>query len=119
MKIKQETMEFILQACRNTYPNEFMALLQQRDDVIQGIMVIPGSKFEKHSSTLMRHMVPMDQSIVGSVHSHPGPPIPSEADLRFFAKQGRIHIIIGQPYTIKTTRAFTQEGNPTQLEIVK
>ena len=108
-------MEFILEACRNTYPNEFLGLLRAEGDMITEVLVIPGSKFEHTSSSLRRDMVPLDPTIVGSVHSHPGRPVPSRADLNFFSKFGKIHLIVGYPFTRKDIAVFGSE----RLEIVK
>lgn len=115
MKIKKDTFDFIVEACRNTYPHEFIGLLRAKGDTITEVLVIPGSTFERSRSTLKEYMVPLDPSIVGSVHSHPGPPIPSKADLNFFSKHGKIHIIVG----INAIRAFDRHGNPVHLEIIK
>ncbi|MCD6522731.1 MAG: Mov34/MPN/PAD-1 family protein [Candidatus Diapherotrites archaeon] len=115
MKIKKETLDFIVEACRNTYPNEFIGLLRAKNNVITEVLVIPGSTFEQSRSTLKEYMVPLDPTIVGSIHSHPGPPIPSKADLNFFARHGKIHIIVG----INEIRAFDRHGNQVPLEIIK
>ncbi|MCD6414086.1 MAG: Mov34/MPN/PAD-1 family protein [Candidatus Diapherotrites archaeon] len=115
MKIKEDTLDFILEACRNTYPNEFLGLLRAKGGTITEVLLIPGSKFEHTSSTLRRDMVPLDPTIVGSVHSHPGRPIPSKADLNFFSKFGKIHLIVGYPFTRDTIAVF----GPERLEIVK
>lgn len=115
MKIQESTLDFILEACRKMYPNEFLGLLRANNDVIVEVLVIPGSKFEHTSSLLRRDMVPLDPTIVGSVHSHPGKPIPSKADLAFFSKFGKIHMIVGYPFTRKDISVFGSET----LEIVK
>ena len=115
MKVKQIAIEFMVEAARNAYPNEFVGLLRAEDNVITEVLLFPGSKFEHNYSTLAMHMVPIDLSIVGSVHSHPGNVIPSRADLKFFSEHGKIHIIVGT----REIKAFDREGNPIQLEIIK
>jgi len=116
MKIRKETLEFILEACRRTYPKEFIGLLRTKRGIISEVLVIPGSKFESYSSTLRRDMVPMDPSIVGSVHSHPGRPIASKADINFFSKFGKIHLIVGYPFSSSDIAVY---GTDSKLEIVK
>lgn len=118
MKITKTALEFILETARKAHPREFLGLLRAKDDVIIETLIIPGSKFEKNRSSLYPHMVPLDPSIVGSVHSHPGPPHPSRADLSFFEK-GAINMIIGYPYTVDSIAVYNAHGKPTTLEIVK
>jgi len=118
VKISETAVEFILEAARGAYPREFVGLLRAKDGVIIETLIIPGSKFEKNYSSIFMHMVPLDLSIVGSVHSHPGPARPSRADLRFF-ERGKVNIIAGYPYDFASMAAFDAQGRPTTLEIVK
>jgi len=65
------------------------------------------------------HMLPIDFSIVGTVHSHPsGFPLPSHADLEFFDKYGRIHIIVASPFSESSWKAYTYLGNEIDITIV-
>ncbi|MCK4328070.1 MAG: Mov34/MPN/PAD-1 family protein [Candidatus Diapherotrites archaeon] len=118
MKISATAVEFILETARGAYPREFVGLLRGKDGVIIEVLIFPGSKFEENRSSIFMHMVPLDPSIVGSVHSHPGPARPSRADLQFF-ERGMVNIIAGRPYTFENLAAFDAHGNPTKLEIVK
>jgi proteasome lid subunit RPN8/RPN11 len=118
MKIKAETLEFLLEACRRTFPNEFLGMLRAEKGVITEVLIIPGTGFERHSSFLNEWFLPIDPSIVGSAHSHPGPPLPSRADKNFFSK-GRFHLIVGYPYEVSTVAPYDSKGNPAKLEIVK
>ncbi len=117
-KIKRVALEFILQAARNNYPLEFAGLLRARDNVITEVLIIPGTRWHEHSASLLMNMVPLDPDIVGSVHSHPGPALPSKADLEFFSKFGKIHLIAGYPYTPETLRAFLPSGKQTSIDVV-
>ncbi len=118
MKITQQAVDFILESAKGAYPREFVGLLRARGGIITEVLIIPGSKFEINRSSIFQNMVPIDPSIVGSVHSHPGPPIPSRADLNFFEK-GKINIIAGYPYTFESLAAYNADGTPAKLEIVK
>ncbi|MFC2174675.1 Mov34/MPN/PAD-1 family protein [archaeon] len=118
MKISQTAVEFILETAKNAYPREFVGMLRANEGVITEILIIPGSKFEKNYSSVLTNMVPLDPSIVGSVHSHPGPARPSRADLRFF-ERGMVNLIAGYPYEFGNLAAFDAHGSPTSLEIVK
>ncbi|MBN3037177.1 MAG: Mov34/MPN/PAD-1 family protein [Candidatus Diapherotrites archaeon] len=116
MRIKEQTLEFIIEACRNTQPKEFVGLLRAEEGVITEVLVIPGSRFEDARSSIMEHSVPLDPTIVGSVHSHPGGGTPSKTDLAFFARMGRIHLIISSDSRVSV---FDSMGRPASLEIVK
>ena len=119
MKITETALEFMLECAKGAHPREFIGLLRAEKGVITETLLFPGSKFNRSSSSLLFDMVPPDPSIVGSVHSHPSEPIPSKADLEFFRRTGRIHLIIGYPYTASTVAAYDAFGKPTTLELVK
>jgi len=116
MKIKKFALEFIVQLARNALPHEFVGMLRAENKIITEVLLIPGSEFGTHYSRIFLNMVPIDPSIVGSVHSHPGAPNPSKADFHFFSKFGRVHLIIGLGGAV---RAFNSQGSPIDLEIVK
>ncbi len=117
--IRRETLEMILAASRDTYPNEFAAVLRADEGVVTEIMPLPGTRFGEDSALLTLHMLPVDFSVVGSVHSHPsGVPEPSGADLDLFNYFGYLHIIVGAPYTMDSWRAWDHNGEPYPLEVV-
>ncbi len=118
MKITKTAIEFILETSKNVYPNEFVGLLRAENNVIIEVLLFPGSKFEENRSSIFMNMVPLDPTIVGSVHSHPGAPQPSRADLKFFEKN-KVNIIAGYPYNLDSLAVFNSNGNPIELEIVK
>jgi proteasome lid subunit RPN8/RPN11 len=47
-----------------------------------------------------------------------GPIRPSDADLTFFPRTGRYHLIIGYPYQKNNWRCFTADGKPHELEVI-
>ena len=116
MKISRNALDFMLEAARSSYPLEFIGMLRAENDIITEVLIIPGSKFGKNYSSVFLNMIPLDPSIIGSVHSHPGIATPSKADLHFFSKLGRVHIIVSANGEM---RAFDTNGTPIALEIVK
>jgi proteasome lid subunit RPN8/RPN11 len=117
MKIKQRVVQSIIEACKSAYPNEFLGLLRQEKGVINELLFVAGAtKMDLHSSSLRRDMVPLDPSVIGSVHSHPSKPVPSAADKNFFSKFGKIHLIVGYPFRPQDIRVY---GAERSLEIVK
>lgn len=118
MKIRRKALEFILETAKGAYPREFIGLLRAEKGVITEILLFPGSSFNRNSSSYAEHMIPIDMSIIGSVHSHPSEALPSRADLRVFSKWS-INIIAGYPYVPENLAAFDSNGKPVELEMVK
>jgi proteasome lid subunit RPN8/RPN11 len=120
--IKRATLEALLLAARNTFPNEFLALLSstsKRGKVVDEFVVLPAVYGRTYSSVRL-DLLPYDSRVLGSVHSHPGPrPSPSKGDLRAFKTLGEIHLIIASPFTLETVRAFDVKGNSVELELVE
>lgn len=126
--IARETMDFILEACEDTHPNEYMGFLRTEDarkldldrsgQVITDVLVIPGTESNPVSATVRSTMKPNDLRSVGSVHSHPNGVLhPSDADLATFG-QGEVHIIVGAPYGWSDWKAFDNDGRSTTLDVL-
>ena len=120
MKIRWNTLEFILGVSREVHPNEFGGLLRGKGDIIEEVLVIPASTFGKGFVTTRMDMAPIDHSVIGSVHSHPTHRFkPSNADLRFFKKLGFIHLIARHPYScMKDIAAYDRDGKRINLKQV-
>lgn len=119
--IKKSMVEFIIEASKDSYPNEFYAKLLQKNGVITEFSIIKTIQGRTHAIPFV-YMEPPDIFLeaAGTIHSHPsGNNHPSEADLQFFSKQGSTHIIIGYPYNEYTWQAYNRYGNPIELEIVR
>ncbi|MEM3421897.1 MAG: Mov34/MPN/PAD-1 family protein [Candidatus Hadarchaeum sp.] len=118
-KIDRETLKFILAVSRSSYPREFAGVLRAKGGVIKEVLVLPGTLSSEESAVLRLHMLPIDPSACGTVHSHPSPAAtPSEDDLLLFAKFGRVHIIVASPYDEKSWKAYNHQGEKIELEIV-
>ena len=121
-KITQNCLDLILECAKSNYPNEFGGLLRVdtvSKDTITEIIILPGTVSGESHAIFKMHMAPVDFLIVGTVHSHPSPSAnPSDADLQFFGKNGRVHIIAAKPYTDKTWKAYDQIGKEIFLRIV-
>lgn len=116
-KIASDTLDFILASCRASHPREFGALLEAEGDTIINVIYLPGTDATDRSVSLKTWMMP-NIPHAGSVHSHPGGAIrPSEQDLIFF-RMNDINIIVGDPYTRESWKAFDRNGNVMPLEIV-
>lgn len=117
--IKQDILTLLLRMAQDSHPNEFVALLKERDGLIDEVNMLPGTVVREDSASLFYDMMPLDTHVAGSAHSHPSGPIrPSDADLTFFPRTGRYHLIIGYPYQKNNWRCFTADGKPHELEVI-
>ncbi|MFH1470298.1 MAG: Mov34/MPN/PAD-1 family protein [Candidatus Micrarchaeota archaeon] len=119
VKIKREAIELALHASKNTYPDEFIALLRDDNEgTITHILVLPRSTYGKGFSSVDFHMLPMFSHSCGSFHSHPVPDArPSRGDRLFFGRLGKVHIIAGYPYREQDARAYDRDGKSIALEV--
>jgi proteasome lid subunit RPN8/RPN11 len=122
VNIDHELVEEIIDIAKESYPNEFSAMLQGKveNDIlrIKELIFLPGAASES-GAVMEIFMMPMLSDAVGSVHSHPGYSAqPSGADLQFFAKRGYFHIIIAQPYTEESMLAYDSYGELVDFKIV-
>ncbi|NJE06176.1 metalloprotease [Thermococcus sp. M36] len=119
VRIRRELLEYLIELAREFYPNEFAGFLRERDGVFEEVLIAPNPHFGRGSVFFNTWMLPYDESIKGTVHSHPGPnPRPSRADLEFFSKFGGVHVIIAYPFTEESVRAYRSDGSPMRMEIV-
>lgn len=119
--IKKAMIQFIIEASKDSYPNEFYAKLVQKNGVITEFSIIRTIQGRTHAIPFT-YMEPPDIYLesAGTIHSHPsGNNRPSLADLQFFAKMGDTHIIIGFPYTENTWQAYDRTGKPIELKVVR
>ena len=119
--ITKGTLDAFLLAARNTYPNEFLAFLSStgKGDVIDEFVLLPAT-YGRNFSSVRLDLMPLDKSVKGSVHSHPGPSaFPSKGDLMSFKKLGKIHLIIAAPFTLESTKAFDSNGEEQEIEVIE
>lgn len=126
--IAEQALDFAREAAEDTHPNEYMGLLRgesasnlgldRNGTVITDVLVIPGTTSNPVSATVKTNMIPNDMTASGSIHSHPNGVLrPSDTDLQSFHK-GKVHIIMGAPYGPTDWRAFDQDGNPRDLDVL-
>jgi len=117
--IRKETISLLLQMGRDAHPNEFIAVLMERDNVIDEVNLLPGTVAREDSASLFYDMMPLSTHVAGSCHSHPNGVLhPSSADIQFFPRTGRYHFIIGYPYRENDWRCFTSDGEQYRMEVV-
>jgi proteasome lid subunit RPN8/RPN11 len=118
--ITKEALHMINQAAQETFPNEFVAALRAEEGVISELLLLPGTLQGGDSAILQLHMLPVDYTVVGTVHSHPGPSNrPSDADRALFSRFGYVHIITCLPYNESSWRAYGLDGRPFELKVLE
>jgi proteasome lid subunit RPN8/RPN11 len=122
-KITGKCLTLIFESSKSNYPQEFGALLRvdrvEKTTIIEVILLSGTISGDSHAIFHL-HMLPVDYSVVGTVHSHPSSIArPSEADLDLFSHFGRIHIIVGvSPFDDVTWKAYDYSGRMVSMEIV-
>ena len=119
LKVRRDVLEFICESAKSQHPNEFGGVLRAEKGVITELLVVPGTVSGRSHAIFHLNMLPIDFSVVGTVHSHPGSvPLPSDADRELFRRFGSTHIIVAEPYTLRTWRGYDGRGEPLEIEVV-
>ena len=117
--IEEDVLDMINEAAKDTYPNEFLATLRAEKGVVTEILLLPGTLSGERSGTFHLNMLPIDLSVVGTVHSHPSfSNMPSEADISLFGRFGNTHIITCIPFDKGSWKAYNYNGEEVELEVV-
>lgn len=116
-----ELLDSIFEGARRLYPKETFLLLRgkkSKDKVqVSDLVVPPLAVYGYGFANLPFHMLPMDFSVVGTVHSHPSGNIsPSTVDLNHFF--GRILMIVGFPFaSAHDVAVYDSNGEKLQLQV--
>lgn len=117
--IRNDLLRLLLELGRDSHPNEFVALLRERDGIIEELNILPGTIAGENSASLLFDMMPLDTHLAGSAHSHPNGVLrPSDADINFFPRSGRYHLIIGYPYRESDWKCFAADGTVQSIEVI-
>jgi len=121
-EIKRKCLDLIFECAKSNFPNEFGGLLRVDDEakhVISELVILPGTISGDSHAIFKMHMMPIDFSIVGTVHSHPSPSAnPSDADLQLFRKHGRVHIIAANPFNKDSWKAYDYNGKYIDMKVI-
>ena len=119
-KIDRECLDTILESSKSMHPREFAGFLRADGDVIREVLLLPGMIHGDRHAMFNLAMLPIDYSIVGTVHSHPSSSNkPSKEDLQMFFKYGKVHIIVAMPYNEKSWKAYDWNGREIEVEIIE
>ena len=120
VKIKERLLKAILENARLMHPKEILFMLrgEKKEDciIISDIIIPPFATYGHGFATFSLSTLPIDFSIIGTVHSHPsGNLAPSIGDLN--QAIGKIMMIVGYPYTKQNVKVYDREGNEIELKI--
>lgn len=120
--VNEDVIEEIINFALNAYPVEFVALLEGevKNEILNvyGLIFLPGHASNEGAS-IDTWMLPNGYKKIGSVHSHPGfSNEPSEADYLMFSKEGIFHMIICEPFSYESIKAYDSYGNPVNFKII-
>ena len=117
--IARDLLRTLLEAGKSSHPHEFAALLRAEGGVITDVLLVPGTTSNETSARLILSNMPLDPSIVGSVHSHPVHDLRySAADLDMFGSKGAYNIIVAYPYTERDWICYGPRGLRIDLPVV-
>lgn len=118
--IHRDVVDMMAQMGRANHPNEYGAALRAEKGVITELVLVPGMTGGDRHTFMNTWNLPIDASLVGTVHSHPSPyAIPSDADRQFFAHFGHTHVIIAYPYNAYSWKAYDLTAEEIRLKVVE
>jgi len=123
VSISEELLDSIFEGAKRLYPKETILLLRGKkvkDTIRVNDLVIPPLATYGHGfANYPLHLLPMDFSLIGTVHSHPsGNKTPSDVDFNHFF--GRILMIVGYPYaSLQDVAAYNSLGEKLLLNITR
>lgn len=119
--IPREILVMVLESAKTLHPKETIFLLRgklSKNSVnISELVIPPAATYGRGFSTFPMHMLPVDFSIVGTIHSHPsGSLTPSFEDLN--NSMGRVIIIVAFPYQGReNVAAYNRDGKRLTLQV--
>lgn len=117
--ISMDLLDLLLEIGKDRHPYEFAGVIMEEEGLLRELFLLPGTVSSEESASLYYDMMPLDPHVAGSAHSHPnGILSPSNADLSFFPRVGRYHVIVGYPYTRDNWRCYRADGKPVALEVM-
>lgn len=123
VSMSAELLNSIFEGAKRLYPKETFLLLRGKKSKnairVTDLVVPPLAVYGYGFANLPFHMLPMDFSVVGTVHSHPSGNIrPSSVDLNHFF--GRVLMIVGFPFaSAQNVAVYGSKGEKLQLQITK
>ncbi len=110
-RIKKDLLLDAIHSAKRYMPAEFICFLggDRKKERVEEIVFLPSNTSET-SASIDEYSVPIDETLIGSLHSHPySTNRPSSQDKKFFLKYP-LNLILGFPYTIENIGFYDQRG---------
>jgi proteasome lid subunit RPN8/RPN11 len=123
VSMSAELLDSIFEGARRLYPKETILLLRgkkSKDTIrVSDLVIPPLAVYGYGFANLPFHRLPMDFSVVGTVHSHPSGNItPSTVDLNNFF--GRVLMIVGFPFADEQNVAvYNSNGQKLPIQVTE
>jgi proteasome lid subunit RPN8/RPN11 len=123
VQVPQDLLDAIFEGAKRLYPKETFMLLRgkkSKDTIrVSDLVVPPLAVYGYGFANLPFHMLPMDFSVVGTVHSHPSGNInPSSVDLNHFF--GRVLMIVGFPFaSAQNVAVYDSKGERLPFQVTE
>jgi proteasome lid subunit RPN8/RPN11 len=123
VELPEDLLNAIFEGARRLYPKESFLLLRGKKSKnvirVSDLVVPPLAVYGYGFANLPLHMLPIDFSIVGTVHSHPSGNVnPSAVDLNHFF--GRILMIVGFPFAdAQNVAVYNSNGEKMPLQVTE
>ena len=123
VELPEDLLNAIFEGARRLYPKESFLLLRGKKSKnvirVSDLVVPPLAVYGYGFANLPLHMLPIDFSIVGTVHSHPSGNVnPSAVDLNHFF--GRILMIVGFPFVdAQNVAVYDSNGERMPLQVTE
>lgn len=117
----RDLFEGLVQLAKDNHPYEVFLLLRGRIEncrVRVDELVFPlGATFGLNFSSFQPYNLPLDPSIIGSIHSHPsGISKPSIQDMHAF--YGVVMVILAYPYDLASSSAYDKSGKAIRIKLI-
>jgi len=123
VEISRRVFDSILTYAHMIHPREAILLLRGRVErkyvIVKEVLIPPLATYGRSFSIIPLTYLPIDFSIVGTVHSHPsGALSPSVEDLN--NAYGWIIMIVAHPYMgLENVAVYSKDGDKLQLTIIE
>jgi proteasome lid subunit RPN8/RPN11 len=123
VSMSAELLDSIFEGAKRLYPKETFLLLRgkkHKGEITVTDLVVPPLAVHGYGfANLPFHMLPMDFSVVGTVHSHPSGNInPSRVDLNHFF--GRVLMIVGFPFaSAQNVAVYDSKGEQLPFQVTE
>ena len=123
VELPRDLLNAIFEGAKRLYPKESFLLLRGKKSKnvirVSDLVVPPLAVYGYGFANLPLHMLPIDFSIVGTVHSHPSGNVnPSAVDLNHFF--GRILMIVGFPFAdAQNVAVYDSNGERMPLQVTE